>query len=135
VRHLGEALRGHVASGALRLSDDAFWAMAHVPLWEMPLHLEEQLRGSKMVLVRGDANFVRLMGERQWPMWSDLMRDAEAAVLGAWPVPVCASLVSRSGVAGLVGVGVPDAARRRLDTGGSWATAGRVGIVVVGDGQ
>lgn len=70
VRHLGEALRVHVESGSLRFAEDPFWAMAHIPFDDLPSDsaLAAKLVGSKIVLVKGDWNYRRLLSERDWPL-------------------------------------------------------------------
>ena len=81
---LATQLQGHVDSGAFAFVSDLFWCQP-TAFWDMPPAVEAKVGQSKVVFVKGDANYRRLLGERQWPL------DTLAAdVLSYWPVPVCA---------------------------------------------
>lgn len=108
VRHFGEALRMHVTSGQIVFAegDDA-----------MPPRVEGGLAGFKMVFVKGDENYRRLLGEREWPLDTPA-RD----VLSHWPVPVCALRCVQSEV----GCGISEAVQSRLEREDvSWMLRGR----------
>ena len=81
---LATALAAHVDAGRFVFSEDLFWCQP-TAFWDSPPHIQERFRGSKMVFVKGDANYRRLLGEREWPLETSA-RD----VLSYWPVPVCA---------------------------------------------
>mmetsp|Transcript_28913 Transcript_28913/g.27688 ORF Transcript_28913/g.27688 Transcript_28913/m.27688 type:complete len:432 (+) Transcript_28913:217-1512(+) len=84
VRHFGEALRANLYQGRLVIAEDVFWCLP-TPLWELPARLEEKLCSSRLVLIKGDDNYRRLLGDRDWPL-----DTGSNAVLDYWPVPVCA---------------------------------------------
>ena len=95
VRHLGESLRTFVYNGQLKVEDDSFWCLPSiVPYWDMPLHLEQKLSRSKMVFLKGDLNYRRMLGDREWSI-DTLATD----VLSYWHVPICALRVLESNVA------------------------------------
>ena len=95
VRHLGESLRTYVYNGQLQVEDDSYWCLPPVsPYWEMPLHLEKKLSRSKLVFIKGDLNYRRMLGDREWPL------DSVASdVLSYWHVPICALRILESNVA------------------------------------
>ena len=123
---LGTLLDGYVKSGKFEFVDDLFWCHP-TPFWDMPDHIQERLSGSKMVFVKGDANYRRLLGERQWPL------DTKAAdVLSYWPVPVCALRTFKSEI----GCGVSAVAQTRAKKDDSnWQVSGKWGVVQVGGGD
>ena len=90
VRHFGEAVRAHIYTGRLRIVEDEFWCLPS-PMWEMPVHLETRLADSRLVIVKGDSNYRRMLGDREWPLTTD-----PASVLGYWHVPVCAIRILES---------------------------------------
>lgn len=61
-RQLGERLRAAFAQGRLRFAPDPFW---NSPLfaWEMPPRLRAVFEGSALVIVKGDANYRRFVGD------------------------------------------------------------------------
>ena len=84
IRHFGEALKKHVLMNEFEFIEGLFWCQPQ-PFWDMPQHIQSRIQDSKMVFVKGDANYRRLLGERDWPM------DTPASdILSYWPVPVCA---------------------------------------------
>ena len=69
---------------AFEFMEDLFWCRP-TAMWDMPDSIQDRLAGSLTTFVKGDANYRRLLGEREWPL------DTPAAdVLSYWPVPVCA---------------------------------------------
>ena len=49
------------------LADDGYWAMPY-PFWEMPSELRNDLaQTSDLVILKGDANYRRALGDRSWP--------------------------------------------------------------------
>ena len=84
VNALAEELNEFVCDGRFRFTEDLFWCQP-TAFWDMPAHIQSRLAGSCLCVVKGDANYGRLLGEREWPM------DKPASeVLTYWPVPVCA---------------------------------------------
>ena len=126
VRHFGDALRRHVFTGKFEFIDDPWWCEP-TPFWDMPEHIQERLAGSKMVFVKGDANYRRLLGERDWPL------DTPAAdILSYWPVPVCALRTFKAEIG--CGVSVADQARAEKEDP-DWKVSGKWGVVQVGGGD
>ena len=63
---LGERLAQHLASGDLVLGEEAFWTNG-LMFHQMPSSLHEELGSSDLVIVKGDVNYRRLLGDRHWP--------------------------------------------------------------------
>lgn len=118
VKALGEALQGHLNDGRLLPQEDLFWCQP-LAFWDMPAHIQQRLEGSILVIVKGDANYRRLLGDRSW----DLVIPAKD-VLSYWPVPVCALRALKAEV----GCGLTYEAQRRASAAdnaylvsGQWA--------------
>jgi hypothetical protein len=122
-RALGERLTAALASGRLVLEADPFW---NSPLffWDLPPPLVSQLGAADVVILKGDANYRRLVGDCRWPS------DASFADLTAYfPAPVFALRTLKSEV--VVGVPAPDG--RRLDAERSdWRVSGRFAVAQLG---
>jgi uncharacterized protein with ATP-grasp and redox domains len=89
---------------------------------EMPRDLVDQLASFDVVVVKGDANYRRLVGDAPWPHATPIDDAAD------FPAPFLALRTLKAEVA----VGVPDdvASRaRRLDA--DWLVSGRFGVVQV----
>jgi hypothetical protein len=59
-------LQDYIARDRLRLQDDLFWT-SPLAFWEMPESLQQDLSLSSLILVKGDANYRRILGDRHWP--------------------------------------------------------------------
>lgn len=117
VRHFGEALRAFINNGRIKIIDDEFWCLPS-PLWEMPEHVESILGTSKLVIVKGDANYRRMLGSRSWPL-------SDKSTLKYWHVPVCAIRVIESEI----GCGFDEATVRQATFNKSFMTSGRWGQI------
>lgn len=62
----GERVGGHIAHGRLSVMADFFWA-SPCSMWEMPNDLVDDLRHAQLVIIKGDLNYRRLLGDRRWP--------------------------------------------------------------------
>ena len=90
----------------------------------MPNSVKQKLSGSILVVVKGDANYRRLLGERQW----ELSTPAKS-ILSYWPVPVCALRTFKAEI----GCGISAASRERAEKEDSkWMVSGKWGVVQFG---
>jgi hypothetical protein len=122
---LANQLKGHVASGAFVFSSDLFWCQP-TAFWDMPPRIVDKVSQSKIVFVKGDANYRRLLGEREWPL-DTLASD----VLSYWPVPVCALRTFKAEI----GCGISPAKQHEAQQAdGKWMVSGRWGVVQIGGG-
>ena len=122
---LATQLQGHVDSGAFAFVDDLFWCQP-TAFWDMPPAIVDKVGQSKIVFVKGDANYRRLLGERLWPL------DTLAAdVLSYWPVPVCALRTFKAEI----GCGISPAKQQQArDADPKWMVSGKWGVVQLGGG-
>lgn len=66
VQLLANRLQNYIAQGCLCLREDFFWT-APLVFWEMPEELRSELAQSRLIFVKGDANYRRCLGDRHWP--------------------------------------------------------------------
>nr|CCA26272.1 conserved hypothetical protein [Albugo laibachii Nc14] len=68
IQRLGHRLSEYINQGKFRVRPDIFWNQYHF-YYEMPTSVLEQFSSSKvsLVLIKGDLNYRRLLGDRMWP--------------------------------------------------------------------
>lgn len=109
-----------ISSGKFRFVEDLFWCQP-TAFWDMPQHIQSRLSGSLLTLVKGDANYRRLLGEREWPL-----ATPSADVLHYWHVPVCALRTFKAEI----GCGVDAASEQRaVAADDNWMVSGKWGVV------
>jgi hypothetical protein len=120
-RAVGARLRAHQAAGRLNVESHPFLT-SPLPAWEMPDDLASRLGGASLAVVKGDANYRRLVGDLHWPHETPF-----AAVTRDFPCPLVALRTSKAGV--IVGL-APDAeARAAAAHPGDWLVSGTYGLV------
>ena len=67
IQSFGHRLEGQFSSGQLITKSHFFWN-SPLPMWELPDDLIREWKGSSLVISKGDANYRRLLGDRQWQM-------------------------------------------------------------------
>jgi DHA3 family macrolide efflux protein-like MFS transporter len=65
VQAFGARVGDHVASGRLVLRDDSFWTSYRM-FRDFPPPLREDLARADLVILKGDVNYRRLLGDRHW---------------------------------------------------------------------
>lgn len=70
-RDAADRLAGWLESGILELRDHPFWTSAYT-FDEMPADLRRELGAADLVILKGDANYRRLLGDRHWPFTASL---------------------------------------------------------------
>ncbi len=121
---LGEAggrLRAAAGAGRLRVAADAFWC-APLELRDAPAPLAAELAAADLVVLKGDLNYRRLVGDAAWPASTPF---ADAVQL---PGPVAALRTLKSDV--VVGLDATLAARLDADEPG-WRSAGTRALIQV----
>jgi uncharacterized protein with ATP-grasp and redox domains len=66
LKELAERLADCISEGRFILKDEAFWTTC-LHFWDMPLEIEEDLARSDLVILKGDVNYRRLLGDLHWP--------------------------------------------------------------------
>lgn len=67
VKSFGQRLEEHTRTGKLKTHSHFFWN-SPLPMWQLPDDLIREWEGSSLVISKGDANYRRLLGDRQWEM-------------------------------------------------------------------
>jgi hypothetical protein len=120
VRDFGCRLQSHLESGQLELKDDLFWN-SPLSMWDMPEGLSHELSAEKLVLVKGDANYRRLLGDRHWPFTTSFDE-----IMAYFPSPIAALRTLKSELAcGLAPNQVEEVARQDPQ----WLVNGRWGVI------
>jgi len=89
-------LRAAFDRGRLTLAPDLFWSGPRF-LWEAPSHVTRALAAATIVVVKGDANYRRVVGDALWPPEAPF---AEAAGYAAFPL-LCLRTMKSDSVLGL----------------------------------
>ncbi|HEV8550052.1 MAG TPA: damage-control phosphatase ARMT1 family protein [Polyangiaceae bacterium] len=118
-----ERLRVALANGRLVLTAHPFFTGPE-SLWSLPPELAARFEGARLVVLKGDANYRRAVGDAVWPV------DARfAEVTHAFPAPLLALRTLKSDPI----VGVPVARVAELDAADpSWRVNGKRGVASFG---
>jgi len=132
--HIEELSQGHGAAaivarrwkerrqkGEFTCVADTYWAMPYA-LWDVPEALYDHLRdSSSLIIVKGDANYRRALGDRPWPL------DAPFAEVCSYaPAPLlCLRTLKAELGCGMAKAGTDRAA----SSDETWLTDGRWGVV------
>ncbi len=120
LREMGRRLRIARDSGRLSEQVSFFWT-SPLAMWEMPDDLRGVLAASDLVVLKGDANYRRLLGDRKWPFDTPL-----EAILGYFPAPLLALRTLKAELA----AGIPEEAVRNASREDpDWLTDGRWGMI------
>lgn len=116
----GRRLDRAVDEGRLTVVGDPFWT-SPLGVRSMPAATTARLIGAHLVIVKGDANYRRLLDDRQWPFVTPF-----AAAVGPFPAPLAALRMLKAEVAaGLTIEAIERAAAQSPD----WLTSGRFGVI------
>ncbi|MBD6617471.1 protein-glutamate O-methyltransferase family protein [Komarekiella sp. 'clone 1'] len=113
-------LQDNISSGRLVLSEDYFWT-SPLAFWEIHDSLKNELANASLMIVKGDANYRRLLGDRHWDFTTKF-----ADIVCYLPAPIVALRTLKSEVAaGLKSEVVKKVAK----SDSSWLTNGQWGVV------
>ena len=84
VQSLSRRLQNYMEQGRLLCRNDYFWTSPLV-FWEMPEALRNELAPSSLILLKGDANYRRCLGDRQWSFTT-----AFEDIVNYFPAPLAA---------------------------------------------
>jgi uncharacterized protein with ATP-grasp and redox domains len=93
ISKFGNECSEFIKNGQFVVAPDNYWCQPH-PFWDMPTRVQDRLMGSTIVIVKGDANYRRMVGDRSWPF--DTPVDS---CFQYWQVPVCPLRILKSEVA------------------------------------
>jgi uncharacterized protein with ATP-grasp and redox domains len=92
-RRLATSVQVHLVGGRLELTSDFYWT-SPLPMWELPSRLRQSLAQTNLVIAKGDYNYRRLAGDRDWPTTTPF-----GAVVCYLPAPVLTLRVLKSELA------------------------------------
>jgi hypothetical protein len=116
-------LRVALSSGGLRVTSHWFWNGPE-SLWDLPLELERELSTARLVIVKGDANYRRAVGDAVWPETTPF-----AEVTASVPAPLLSLRTLKSDP--IVGL-EPGAAEALERVDPAWRVNGRRGVASLG---
>jgi uncharacterized protein with ATP-grasp and redox domains len=93
VSALGKNLDRYLQVGRLEMRSDSFWG-SPLAMWEMPSGIKKEFSQSRLILMKGDANYRRVLGDRHWD-FTEAMQDIACYL----PACVLALRVCKSEVA------------------------------------
>jgi uncharacterized protein with ATP-grasp and redox domains len=123
VQLLAHRLQEYIAKDRLQCRDDYFWTSPLV-FWEMPEPLRQDLAESALILVKGDANYRRCLGDRHWPFTT-----AFEDIVSYFPAAFVALRTLKSEVAAGLGA---DQIERLNREDSNWLTNGQWGVIQLG---
>ena len=126
IKDLGERLEKHIQEKKIRTKANFFWN-SPLPMWEIPLDLREDLSGADFLISKGDANYRRLLGDRQWDFTFPFHQ-----VVDYLPVPLAALRTSKSELA--VGLDL-DQIMEVYNQDPNWMVDGKWGVVHFAPGK
>uniref|UniRef100_A0A0G4H227 Sugar phosphate phosphatase n=1 Tax=Chromera velia CCMP2878 TaxID=1169474 RepID=A0A0G4H227_9ALVE len=125
LRLVGERLRRRREKGQLTVIPHPFWSQG-IPMWEMARRhekLERDLKeNSDLCIVKGDANYRRLLGDRQWELSIPF-----SEVCGYWPCPLLALRTLKAEMG--VGMDWSLMAKASKEFPNEWMINGHFGVV------
>jgi len=126
IKDLGERLEKHIQEKKIRIKANFFWN-SPLPMWEIPLDLREDLSGADFLISKGDANYRRLLGDRQWDFTFPFHQAVDYL-----PVPLAALRTSKSELA--VGLDL-DQIMEVYNQDPNWMVDGKWGVVHFAPGK
>ena len=118
--------RNYLNNNQWKCVEDPFWVQG-LPMWKMHTPLYQDLKTRcDLAIVKGDANYRRLLGDLQW----DFSAPFEEVVGAYFPCPVCALRTLKAEIG--CGMAVPQT-QRAAQADDKWMVNGRFGVVQFSD--
>lgn len=120
VKSFVQRLSKNLDSGKLILTENYFWT-SPLPFWQIPQSLKDELGKSNLIVVKGDANYRRLLGDVHWDYTTNF-----ADIVAYLPAPMVALRTLKSEVA----AGLKAEVLQELATvDPKWLTNGQWGVI------
>ncbi len=120
VKDFGKRLDRYLTNGQLQIRPSYFWN-SPLPMWEFPAELGEQWTGSALLISKGDANYRRILGDRQWDFTTPFPQAVDYL-----PVPLAALRTLKAELAVGLELGqIQDVFNRDPN----WLTDGKWGVI------
>lgn len=125
-QRLGNRLVAAFEESRLRLAPDLFWNGPRFG-WELPPRIVRALSNSSLAVIKGDANYRRVIGDAVWPADAPL-----APIAATWPCPIVLLRTLKSDAV----LGLPKGLDASLDaTNPGWRVEGKRGVIQGAFGQ
>jgi uncharacterized protein with ATP-grasp and redox domains len=120
VTSFAKRLQENIASERLVLCEDYFWT-SPLAFWEIPDSLKSELSAANLIVIKGDANYRRLLGDRHWDFTTNF-----ADIVSYLSVPIVALRTLKSEVvAGIKPEVIEEVAKSDSD----WLKNGQWGVI------
>ncbi len=117
---LATRLERYLAQSQLQLRSDIFWNSSRF-FWEIPPALQTELSQAALVIIKGDANYRRLLGDSRWPTTVPFVQAAPY-----FPAPFVTLRTLKSDPI----VGLPPGLAEQLDRlDAEWRVNGQRGVI------
>jgi uncharacterized protein with ATP-grasp and redox domains len=117
---LGERLKSAIHDGRLQLLPGLYWNSSRL-LWELPDNLYDLFQTARLVMIKGDANYRRMVGDALWESSTPL-----TDVVSYFPAPLLALRTLKSDPI----VGLPQGVAEKLDiVDERWRLNGKRGVI------
>lgn len=117
---LAERLESYQVQERLHIRPDLFWNSSRF-FWEIPPELQAELSRAWLVIIKGDANYRRLLGDSRWPTTVPI-----TAAIPYFPAPFVALRTLKSDPI----VGLPPGLAEQLDQADAeWRVNGKRGMI------
>ena len=124
VTSFAKRLQENIASNRLVLCEDYFWT-SPLAFWEIPDTLKSDLSAANLIVIKGDANYRRLLGDRHWDFTINF-----ADIVSYFSAPIVALRTLKSEVvAGLK----PEVIEQVAKSDSDWLTNGQWGVIQLVD--
>ncbi|MBF2064032.1 MAG: protein-glutamate O-methyltransferase family protein [Calothrix sp. C42_A2020_038] len=120
VSSVANRLQQYLDNEQLILSSDYFWT-SPLAFWEMPSSISSDLTASNLTIIKGDANYRRLLGDRHWDYTTNI-----SDIISYFPAPMLALRTLKSEVAAGIKLEVVEQVAQS-DT--NWLTNGQWGVI------
>ncbi|MGH8002314.1 MAG: damage-control phosphatase ARMT1 family protein [Brasilonema sp.] len=119
-----QRLQEYIASEQLILSEDYFWT-SPLAFWEIPESFKNELSNSSLIVIKGDANYRRLLGDRHWDFTTNI-----SDIVSYLSAPMVALRTLKSEVAAGI---KPEVLEEVAQSDSAWLTNGQWGVVQLVD--
>ncbi|BAZ05813.1 damage-control phosphatase ARMT1 family protein [Calothrix sp. NIES-3974] len=117
---IGNRLQKYIKSGRLLLTDNYFWT-SPLAFWQLTDSLQTDLAESSLIIIKGDANYRRLLDDRKWSFTANI-----ADIICYLPAPMVALRTLKSEIV----TGIKPAILQQVQaTDADWLTNGKWGLV------
>lgn len=120
VTFFAHRLQEYIELGRLVLTDNYFWT-SPLSFWEIPESLKQELGNSTLIIIKGDANYRRLLGDRHWDFTTNI-----SDIICYLPSPILALRTLKSEVAAGI---KPEVVQTVASNDKDWLTNGQWGVI------